>query len=84
MFDETQRQHLRDLSKIRKDKDYPVAPNIRLEDYIDQLKRQHPELFQTKESLQDRVFMDQPMSGAYKRYVRTYAESPLRIVPVSR
>lgn len=84
MFDETQRQHLRDLSKIRKDKDYPVAPNIRLDYYIDQLKQQHPELFHTKETLQDRVFMDQPMSGAYKRYVRTYAESPLRIVPVSR
>ena len=83
MFTETQRQHLRDLSRVRKDKDYSVTSNIRLDDYIDQLKLQYPEMFHTKESLRDRVFVDQPMSGAYKRYVRTYAQSPLRIVPVT-
>ena len=83
MFNETQRQHLRDLSRVRKDKDYAITSNIRLDDYIDQLKLQYPELFHTKESLRDRVFVDQPMSGAYKRFIRTYAESPLRIVPVA-
>jgi hypothetical protein len=83
MFNEIQRQHLRDLSHIRKDKEYPVTSNIRLDDYIDQLREQYPEMFHPKESLRDRVFVDQPMSGAYKRFIRTYAESPLRIVPVA-
>lgn len=83
-LNELQRQKLRDLSHVRKDKDYPATPNMVLEKYIEELRDQYPEAFHTKESLKDRVFMDEPRmnSTPYARSVRAYAESPIHIIPV--
>lgn len=83
-FNETQRQRLKDLSKIRKDKNYPAAPNIKLEEYIEELRDMYPEKFHTKDTVKHRVFVDEPRSiyTPYARYVRPYAESPIHITPV--
>lgn len=82
-LNELQRQKLRDLSKVRKDKDYPVLPNMALEKYIEELREQYPEAFlTTKESLKARVFMDEPRFMPHANFVRPYAQSPLHIVPV--
>ena len=83
-LNELQRQKLRDLSRVRKDKDYPATPNMVLETYLEELRDQYPEAFHTKESLKERVFMDEPRmnSTPYARSVRAYAESPLHIIPV--
>ena len=84
LLNELQRQKLRDLSKVRKDKDYPATPNMALEKYIEELRDQYPEAFHTKGSLKERVFMDEPRLNAtpYARSVRAYAESPIHIIPV--
>jgi len=81
-FNDHQRAKLKALSKVRPlGKDYPATPNKDLDEYIETLKTLNPHMFQTKESLKDRVFVDEPSSGVYKRSVRTYAESPHRIIP---
>lgn len=82
-FREHQRQKLRDLSKVLpKSKDYPVAQNIPLNDYIEELKSTYPEMFQTNGSLKSRVFMDEPAAADCARFVRSWKNSPYRIIPV--
>jgi hypothetical protein len=78
-FTEAQRQRLKDLSKVRKDKNYSATPNAKLEEYIEVLHDMYPEMFHTKESLKMRVFMDTPTSLAtpYARCVRPREESPI-------
>ena len=83
LLNELQRQKLRDLSHVRKDKDYSAQPNVALEAYIAELREQYPEAFlTTKESLKARVFMDEPRFMPQANYIRPYAQSPLHIVPV--
>ena len=83
-FNETQRARLKALSKVQvKGKDYSATPNDALEQYIAQLKAIYPNMFHTKNTLKDRVFMDTPTSIIpYARAVRTLQQSPHRIVPV--
>jgi len=83
-FNETQRQKLRELSKVRVDRDYPATPNKPLDEYIKQMKDLYPEMFHlTKADLDSRVFMDTPSGNIpYARAVRTLAQSPRRIQPV--
>jgi hypothetical protein len=85
-LNEQQRQRLRDLSRVitGDKKDYPVLPNMPLETYIEELRDQYPEAFLTKDDLSKRVFMDEPrlIATPYARSVRSYAQSPIRIVPV--
>ena len=77
-FNETQRQKLRDLSKVRPNKDYLVQPNIRLEEYLEELRDMYPEKFHTKESLKMRVFVDTPTSIIpHARCVRPREQSPI-------
>jgi hypothetical protein len=85
MFNSLQKQKLRDLSRVitGDKKDYPAAPNAPLEAYIKELREEYPELFLTPKDLSERVFMDQPRSGAYARYVRSHAQSPRLIAPVT-
>ena len=85
MFNDLQKQKLRDLSRVitGDKKDYPAAPNAPLEAYIKELREEYPELFLTPKDLSERVFMDQPRSGAYARYVRSHAQSPRLIAPVT-
>lgn len=85
MFNDLQRQRLRDLSRVLHGdkKDYPSAPNAPLEEYIAGLREEYPELFLTPKDLSERVFMDQPRSGAYARYVRSRDQSPRLITPVT-
>jgi hypothetical protein len=85
MFNDLQKQKLRDLSRVLHGdkKDYPAAANVLLEAYIKELREECFELFLTPKDLSDRVFMDQPRSGAYARYVRDYHQSPRRITPVT-
>ena len=82
-FNETQRQRLRDLSKLRKDKEYSAIPNTALNEYITQLKDLYPEMFQDEESARRRVFVDEPRSAATDRarFVRPRSQSPHNIVP---
>lgn len=84
LLNELQRQKLRDLSRALTGdkKDYPVQPNEPLEAYLAELRDQYPEAFHTKESLKERVFMDEPRFMPHANYVRPYAQSPLHIVPV--
>ena len=84
-FTKTQRDMLKSLCKLQpRGKDYTAAPNKALEEYIKTLKDLHPEMFQSKDSLQKRVFMDTPMSLIpHARAVRTFEKSPYRIVPVT-
>ena len=82
-FNDHQRAKLKSLSRVQpKGKDYPVTPNTALDEYIATLKELNPDMFQTKESLKERVFVDEPSTSVYKRSVRTYSESPYRIIPV--
>lgn len=83
-FNETQRQKLKDLSKVRKDKNYSTTPNMKLEEYIAELYDMYPEMFHTTNTLKDRVFMDTPTSLAtpYARCVRSRENSPiLKVMP---
>lgn len=74
---------LRSLSRLQpKGVDYPATRNRALDEYIATLKSLSPEMFQTKESMRERVFVDEPSSGVYKRVIRSYAESPYRIIAV--
>ena len=82
-FNDHQRAKLKSLSRVQpKGKDYPVTPNKALDEYIATLKELNPNMFQTKESMKERVFVDEPSSGVYKRVIRSYAESPHRIIAV--
>jgi hypothetical protein len=82
-LNELQRERLRDLSKVRKDRNYSTAPNIELEKYINELWSQYPEYFHgTKNSLSKRVFMDEPAAADCARFVRSWKDSPYRIIPV--
>jgi len=85
MFNDLQKQKLRDLSYIPPGVTLNFnKPNERLETYIVELKQESPELFHTLKTLKERVFMDEPRTVAnYTRYVRTRSESPINIVPVS-
>lgn len=78
-FNEHQRQMLKDLSKVRKDKNYSATPNVKLEEYIETLKDMYPEMFHTKDTLKNRVFVDTPTSLAtpYARCVRPREQSPI-------
>ena len=81
-LNELQRQKLRDLSRVRKDKDYPATPNMVLETYLEELRDQYPEAFHTKESLKERVFMDEPRFIPSAKFIRPYGQSPIHITPV--
>jgi len=85
MFNDLQKQKLRDLSRVLRGdkKDYPSAPNKPLEDCIAGMREEYPELFLTPKNLSERVFMDQPRSGAYARYVRSRDQSPRLIALVT-
>ncbi len=77
-FTETQRQKLKDLSKVPPDKNYSVTPNIKLEEYIETLKDMYPEMFHTRDTLKNRVFVDTPTSFIqYARCVRPREQSPI-------
>ena len=85
MFNDLQKQKLRDLAYIPPNVTLNFnKPNERLENYIFKLKEESPALFHTPQTLKERVFIDEPKTVAnYKRYIRTRAESPINIVPVS-
>jgi hypothetical protein len=81
-FNEHQRKKLKSLSRLQpKGKDYPAAPNKALDEYIATLKESNPEMFQTKESMRNRAFVDEPSLSVYGRFVRPQSESPYRIIP---
>jgi hypothetical protein len=84
LLNELQRQKLRDLSRALTGdkKDYPVQPNEPLEAYLAELRDQYPEAFHTKESLKERVFMDEPRFIPSAKFLRPYGQSPIHIVPV--
>jgi len=78
-LNEHQRQMLKDLSKVQeRGKDYPVMPNVKLEQYIETLKDMYPEKFlMTKKDLDSRVFFDTPTSFIpCTRSVRAREQSP--------
>jgi hypothetical protein len=80
-FNETQRQRLRELSKVMpRGEEYPAVPNKPLEEYIKQMRDLYPEMFHnTKADLDSRVFMDTPSANIpYAHAVRTPAQSPWR------
>jgi hypothetical protein len=82
-FNDRQREKLKSLSRVQpKGNEYPITPNKALDEYIATLKESNPEMFQTKESARERVFVDEPSTSVYKRSIRTYAESPYRIISV--
>ena len=85
LLNDLQRTKLRDLAKVRADKDYPVMPNVALEKYIQELKDQYLECFHsTRATMAQRVFMDEPAGILpHARFVRPRSESPYRIVPVT-
>ena len=80
-FTTTQRQRLKDLSKVQpQGKDYPAQPNAALEAYIEQLKEFYPEMFQTHTTMKERVFFDEPTSIIpHARSVRPRISSPYRV-----
>lgn len=75
LLNDLQRTRLRDLAKT------PVA----LAAYTQALQDQYPECFHgTRGTMDQRVFMDAPTTGIpHARSVRSYGESPYRIVPVT-
>jgi hypothetical protein len=76
MFNDLQKQKLRDLSRVITSgkKDYPAEPNAPLEAYIAELREEYPEYFLTPKDMSERKFFDQPCSGAYTSYVRPLPE----------
>jgi hypothetical protein len=77
-FNATQRQRLRDLSKVLESGAYSAQPNMPLENYLETLRDMYPERFHTKESLKMRVFVDTPTSIIpYERCVRSREQSPI-------
>lgn len=85
LLNDLQRTRLRDLSRVRADKNYPIMPNVALEAYITELKEQYPECFHSSRTTMDkRVFVDEPATiTPLARFVRPRSESPYRIVPVT-
>ena len=85
MFNDLQKQKLRDLSYIPPGVTLDFKnPNERLENYIIKLQEENPALFHAPQTLKERVFIDEPRTVFnYKRYIRTRAESPINIVPIS-
>ena len=83
-FNIAQRDRLKYLSKVRKDGNYSAMPNVKLEEYIQELRDKYPDKFHTQATLNNRVFMDEPgtYGTAYTRCVRPRAESPYNIIPV--
>jgi hypothetical protein len=81
-LNEAQRAKLKSLCKLQaKGKNYTAAPNKPLEDYIATLRILYPNMFQSKESLKTRVFVDTPASIIpYERCVRTVEESPRNLI----
>jgi hypothetical protein len=77
LLNELQRQRLRDLSRVCKDGNYPTLPNLPLDKYLEELRDQYPEAFHTRESLKNRVFMDEPRFPPGAKFVRRYGESPI-------
>jgi len=63
-----------------KGKDYPVQPNMQLEQYIETLHDMYPEKFhKTRADLESRVFFDEPTSLImHTRSVRPRSQSPYR------
>lgn len=81
-FNTTQRQRLKDLSKVPpRGTEYPAHRNAALDAYIEQLKEFYPEMFQTNESLKHRTFIDEPtaLHVPFGRFVRSVFESPYRL-----
>ena len=77
-FNPTQRQRLKDLSKVLENQAYSAQPNIPLEEYLEVLRDMYPEKFHTKESLKMRTFVDTPTSFIpYARCVRPRDQSPI-------
>jgi hypothetical protein len=83
LLNDLQRTRLRDLAKVRHDKNYPIMPNVALEKYIQELKDQYPEAFHsTRQTMVERVFVDEPTTiTPHFRFVRSRNASPYRIVP---
>jgi hypothetical protein len=84
MFNEIQRQRLRDLSRLqdRAKIDYNLV-NAPLERYIRELEASHPELFHTYSpaSRLARVFVDQPLGVIpYARAVRGPEHCPYKLI----
>jgi hypothetical protein len=84
MFNEIQRQRLRDLSRVqdRAKIDYNLV-NGPLEKYIRELEKSHPELFHTYSptSRLARVFVDQPLGAIpYARAVRGPEHCPYKLI----
>ena len=78
LFNETQRQRLKDLSKVLENQAYSAQPNAPLEDSLEGLQDMYPEKFHTKESLKMRTFVDTPTSFIpYARCVRPREQSPI-------
>jgi len=75
LLNEQQRLRLRMLAKK------PVT----LAAYVQELHDTYPECFHhTKETMVQRVFMDEPLRPIHHaRFVRSAAQSPRRIVPVT-
>jgi len=84
-LNDSQRTRLRDLAKVRGDKNYPIMPNVALEQYIAELRDQYPEAFHSSyQTMTKRVFMDEPTTvTAHARFVRPRSASPYHIVLVA-
>jgi hypothetical protein len=82
MFNELQRQRLRDLSRVRGNQkpDFNTV-NGPLENYIAELEKTYPERFHTYSytSRSERVFVDQPLGAIpYARALRRPCAVPLQ------
>jgi hypothetical protein len=87
MFNDLQRQRLRDLSRVRgnikPDFNHVNAP---LEKYIRELETEYPELFHTynHHSRRARVFVDQPLNAIpYDRCLRGPGACPYNLIEKS-
>jgi hypothetical protein len=84
MFNELQRQRLRDLSRVRGNTkpDFNTT-NAPLENYIAELEKTYPELFHTYNynSRLARVFVDQPLGAIpHARAVRPPEHCPYKLI----
>jgi len=82
MFDNNQKQRLRDLAwrPGEPKPDYTKA-NVRLEAYTQELQRQYAELFHNKDTLYKRVFMDRPrLTIPHSHSVHDYHNSTLKMI----
>lgn len=84
MFNDLQRQRLRDLSRVRGNSkpDFNTV-NAPLENYIAELEKTYPELFHTYNynSRLARVFVDQPLGAIpYNRCLRGPGACPYNLI----